>query len=298
MRLRCPLDRIECMEKLSKNSNGQWKLEDNSLTKSSIATKQSKGPLRTEDTVNTQAHQITAPQLDPKLGTRPESQIKLISDREKQIRSREPYSSIMGYGEKGLGGAFVPKYKGAEFGVDKIGRQVSLGTGWATKPSSQIHEGFHSLVDRIQQDHKKGGFDRPHRAAGVFLSALNDHIHPELKTLLHHDLVLRGYADESDKHNSKEQQAVKLLNEKVALVHDLMNSPDRRNKFFSDATEAGKFPAKGTQARFMARREFMNKLKSSMKNMQSFAKKATWDDLKAHKPAYEFTLAQHNILDK
>jgi len=287
------------MEKLIKNSNGQWKLEsEEQFFKTSQATKQSKSPVRTEDTVNTQAHQITAPQLNPKLGTRPESQIKLISDREKQIRSREPYSSVVGYGDKEAGGAYVPKYKGEEFGVDKDGMSVPMGTGWATKPSTQIHEGFHHLVDKIQQDHAKGGFDRPHRAAGVFLSALNDHIHPELKDLLHHNLISRGYAKEEDKEPSKEKLAVRLLNEKVALVHDLMNSPDSRNKFFDRATEAGKFPAKGTQARFMAKRDFMNKLKSSMKGMQDFAKKATWEDLKAHKPAYEFTLAQHNILDK
>ena len=284
------------MEKLSKNSNGQWKLESEELSKTSLSSKQAKGPLRTEDTVNTQAHQITAPHLDPKLGSIPHSQIKLMSDREKQTRSEKPYSKETAYGSPNLG-VFIPQKEG-QSPIDAVGRHVSLGTGWATSPATQVHEGFHSLVDRIQRDHKKGGFDRPHRAAGVFLSALNDRIHPELKTLLHHNLSSRGYMAEEETPLSKEQNTVRLLNEKVALVHDIMNSPKNRREFFDGAVDAGKFPAKGTLAHMKAKRAFMTKVKSSMKGMREFAKKATWDDLKAHKPAYEFTLAHHNILDK
>lgn len=284
------------MEKLIKNSNGQWILEE-SLIKTSKITKQAKSPLRTDETVNTQAHQIVSPNLDPNLGSRPESRVKLISEQDKQKRSKESYSSRMGYGDSESKGRFIPDTKGQKFGVDSEGKQVSLSTGWATTPSTQFHEGFHGLVDKISQDHKKGGFDRPHRAAGVFLSILNDRIHPGLNALLHNNLKSRKYDEDAKKTPSKEKQIVHMLSEKVALVQDLMNSPDRRRAFFDNASKNGLLPPKGTKDHIKAKRDFFNKLKSSMKGMQEFSKKASWEDLKAYKPHYEFTLTNHNILE-
>ncbi len=250
---------------------------------------------------NEQAHQITAPLLNPKTGSRPESQVEILSPKNRSRRQDSGiYSKEAGYGPKDevhgenytRAGSYIPG-SGNPVKSSEDNKIIPTGKGWAETPRTQIHEGFHHLIDKIEDDSGNNGFDRRHRASGVFLSALSDKIHPSLFPHLVKNLRDRDYHKLAQHYfpKSKEKQAQFMLNELIASTHDLMNGEDARKSFFTRIF--GKHDPNGGR-----QKNFMNKLKSSFKGMQQFAKKATWDDIKAHRPKYEMSLSRHKILDE